>query len=69
MAEEKKPKEFTRCPHCYQRYGSEQSLTAHVNDHRAQYIAASIHPDHLAVLDPRSHHDELRRILKRGGHG
>lgn len=61
--------EFTRCPHCTQRYGSEQSLMAHVADHRAKYLDAMVAPEHKAVLDPRAHHQELKRILKRGGHG
>lgn len=65
---DKKPA-FTRCPHCTQRYGSETSLQAHVNDHKVEHIKASIHPDHRAVLNPAAHHDELRKLLKRGGHG
>ena len=61
--------EFTRCPHCYQRYGSENSLAVHVADHRAKHLQATVSPEHLAVLHPQAHHDELKRILKRGGHG
>jgi len=66
---DKKKLSFTRCPHCTQRYGSETSLAAHVNDHRAEYMQKAVHPDHQAVLHPKTHHDELRKILKRGGHG
>lgn len=70
MAAAKKAKgEFTRCPHCTQRYGSEESLARHVTDHRIKHLKASVKPEHLAVLDPRAHHQELKDILKRGGHG
>jgi hypothetical protein len=69
-AKKAKPKnEFTRCPHCTKRFGSEHTLAAHVTDHRIQHIKASVHPDHLAVLHPLAHHEELKSILKRGGHG
>jgi hypothetical protein len=65
----KKKSEFTRCPHCHLRYGSEQSLQNHVGEHRAKYVSEMFKPEHLAVLDPRAHHAELKAILKRGGHG
>lgn len=67
MAEAKKF--WERCPHCHLRYGSEEALTAHVIDHRVKYMQEMVKPEHRAVLDPRAHHDELKRILKRGGHG
>jgi uncharacterized C2H2 Zn-finger protein len=60
---------FTRCPHCPQRFGSDTSLQAHVNDHRAKYIQELVKPEHLAVLHPDRHHAELKKILKRAGHG
>lgn len=69
MAEKAKP-EFTRCPHCPQRYGSEASLQAHVGDHRAQFLKDTVKPEHRALLDPRRHADALKEHLKRrGGHG
>lgn len=64
-----KKAEWTRCPHCTQRYGSEASLQAHVADHRVKYLDTMLAPEHKAVLDPRAHHAELKGILKRGGHG
>lgn len=71
MAQDKKSTsakpEFTRCPHCHLRYGSETSLQAHVNDHRAKYINDLIKPEHQAVLDPRRHAEELKAHLKRKG--
>lgn len=61
--------EFTRCPHCPQRYGSEQTLAAHVADHKAKHVSAMLAPEHKAVLHPAVHHATLKGILKKAGHG
>ncbi len=58
---------FVRCPHCPQRYGSDTSLQAHVNDHRAKFIQELVPAEQRAVLDPRAHHEKLKAILKRAG--
>lgn len=65
----KKPKDFTRCPHCPQRYGSEQTLAAHVEEHRRKARNDLLSPEHQAVLHPLNHHAMLTGILKKAGHG
>lgn len=57
--------EFIRCPHCPKRYGSEQTLAAHVADHRAQYFQAMVAPEHREVLHPQRHAERLRQVIKR----
>jgi hypothetical protein len=64
-----KAKEFTRCPHCSKRYGSEETLAAHVNEHRAKVRNQLLSPEHQAVLHPAVHHAMLKVLLKKAGHG
>jgi hypothetical protein len=61
--------EFTRCPHCHLRFGSEESLGAHVNEHIAKVRAQLISPEHRKLLDPTAHHAMLKERLRKGGHG
>lgn len=68
-AKKKTKSEFTRCPHCPQRYGSEETLTAHVHKHRREHRAKLIPPEHHATLHPANHTAMLKSILKRAGHG
>ena len=72
MAAKKKAKanQFERCPHCPKRFGSEETLTAHVIDHRREYRDKMLAPEHKALVDPQAHHAMLKDILRRkGGHG